>query len=108
MASALKKDDMVVVHRPARTRARAARCSRSCARTDRVIVEGVDRVKRHTEADAAACPQGGIIEKELPIHVSKVMLLDPKTDKPTRVRSGSDKDGKKVRVAVKTRRTIAG
>ena len=47
-------------------------------------------------------PQGGIIEKELPIHVSKVMLIDPKTDKPTRVRIGKDKDGKKVRVAVKT------
>ena len=44
---------------------------------ERVIVEGVNRVKR-TEADPEACPQGGIIEKELPIHVSNVMLIDPK------------------------------
>ena len=47
-------------------------------------------------------PQGGIVDKDMPIHVSKVMLLDAKTDKPTRVRMGKDAEGNKVRVTVKS------
>jgi large subunit ribosomal protein L24 len=58
-------------------------------------------VKRNTKPTPKN-PSGGIIEKEAAIHISNVMLLDTKTDKPTRVRAGSDKDGKKVRVAVKS------
>jgi large subunit ribosomal protein L24 len=68
---------------------------------DRVIVEGVNRVKRH-QKPSQAMPQGGIIEKEMPIHVSNVMLLDTKSDKPTRVRAGEDKDGNKVRVSARS------
>jgi large subunit ribosomal protein L24 len=66
--------------------------------TDRVIVEGVNRVKRH-QKPTQKMPQGGITEKELPIHASNVMPIDTKTNKPTRVRSGKDKDGNKIRVA---------
>jgi large subunit ribosomal protein L24 len=68
---------------------------------DRVIVEGVNRVKRHTKPSQKN-PTGGIIEKEAPIHISNVMLLDPKLDQPTRVRFATDKDGKKIRIAVKS------
>ena len=72
---------------------------------ERVIVEGVNRVKRHTKPTPKN-PSGGIIEKEAGIHLSNVMPLDTKTDKPTRVKMGSDKDGKKVRIAVKSGATI--
>jgi large subunit ribosomal protein L24 len=68
---------------------------------DRVLVEGLGKVKRH-QKPTQKMPQGGIIEKDSPIHVSKVMLVDGKTDKPTRVRVGKDKDGNKVRTSVRT------
>jgi large subunit ribosomal protein L24 len=67
---------------------------------DRAIVSGLNLVKRHQKATQFA--QAGIVEKEAAIHVSNLMLLDSKTDKPTRVKAGVDKDGKKVRVAVKS------
>lgn len=66
---------------------------------DRVIVEGVQKVKRH-QRPTPRMQQGGIIEKEAPVAASNVMLLDPKSEKPTRVRRELDKDGRKVRVAV--------
>jgi large subunit ribosomal protein L24 len=47
-------------------------------------VEGVNMVKKHTKPNAAH-PQGGIVEQEAPIHVSNLMMVDPKTGKPTRI-----------------------
>ena len=73
----------------------------------RVIVEGVNRVKRH-QKPTQKMPQGGITEKEMPIHVSNVMLLDSKSDKPTRVRAGKDKDGNKTRVSARTGTVLEG
>ncbi|AKU26863.1 50S ribosomal protein L24 [Geobacillus sp. DSP4a] len=67
---------------------------------NRVIVEGVNIVKKHSKPSQAN-PQGGIIEKEAPIHVSKVMPLDPKTGEPTRI-GYKIVDGKKVRYAKKS------
>ncbi|WP_225046472.1 50S ribosomal protein L24 [Lacticaseibacillus kribbianus] len=68
--------------------------------TDKVIVEGVNMIKKH-QKPSNANPQGGIVDKEAAIHVSNVMLLDPETDKPTRI--GTEiKDGKKVRIAKKS------
>lgn len=67
---------------------------------DRVIVEGVNIVKKHSKPSQVN-PQGGIINQEAPIHVSNVMPLDPKTDQPTRV-GYKIVDGKKVRVAKKS------
>ncbi|MGG3161662.1 50S ribosomal protein L24 [Geobacillus stearothermophilus] len=67
---------------------------------NRVIVEGVNIVKKHAKPSQAN-PQGGIIEKEAPIHVSKVMPLDPKTGEPTRI-GYKFVDGKKVRYAKKS------
>ena len=69
---------------------------------DRVYVEGLNMVKRHQRPDPdvadARSRRGGVIEKEGPIHVSNVMLLDPKDGKPTRVGIEVE-DGKRVRVA---------
>ncbi|CAM3497085.1 MAG: LSU ribosomal protein L24p (L26e) [Hydrogenibacillus schlegelii] len=64
----------------------------------RVLVEGVNIVKKH-QKPSPQYPQGGIIEKEAPIHVSKVMPIDPKTGKPTRVGYQILPDGRKVRIA---------
>ncbi|MEG8946811.1 50S ribosomal protein L24 [Rosettibacter firmus] len=69
---------------------------------DRVIVEGVNLRKRHTKPNQKN-PQGGIIEKEAPIHVSNVMILDPKTNEPSRIGSKiiiDEKTGKKKRVRI--------
>ena len=64
---------------------------------DRVIVQGVHVVKRHTRPSAGQT--GGIVEKEAPIHISNVAHLDPKSNKPTRVGYKTLEDGRKVRVA---------
>ncbi len=69
---------------------------------NRVIIEGVNLRKRHTKANQKN-PQGGIIEKEAPINVSNVMLLDPKSNKPTRIGAKiiiDDKTGKKKSVRI--------
>ncbi len=68
----------------------------------RVIVEGINLRKRHTKPSQKS-PQGGIIEKEAPIHVSNVMLLDPKTNQPTRLGSQvilDENTGKKKRTRI--------
>ncbi|MBQ3253711.1 MAG: 50S ribosomal protein L24 [Acholeplasmatales bacterium] len=74
-------------------------------KTNKVLVEGVNKVKKH-QKPTQANQEGGIIEKEAPIDASNVMLLDPKTNKPTRVgiKVVTDKKGKetKIRVAKKS------
>ncbi|WP_099352748.1 50S ribosomal protein L24 [Fredinandcohnia onubensis] len=72
----------------------------SFPKKDRVLVEGVNIVKKHSKPSQVN-PQGGIISQEAPIHVSNVMPLDPKSGTPTRV-GYKEVDGKKVRVAKKS------
>ena len=67
---------------------------------DRVIVEGINIVKKHRKASQTN-PTGGILEEAAPIHVSNIMLIDAKTGEPTRVGS-KEKKKKKVRVSKKT------
>lgn len=67
---------------------------------DRVIVEGVNVVSKHTKPDAKH-PQGGIIKQEAAIHISNVQLIDPASNKPTRA-GYKFVDGKKVRYAKKS------
>ena len=67
----------------------------------RAIVEGVNICKKATKPNAQN-PQGGIIEKEAPIHVSNLMVLDPKSGKPTKVGRKADAKGKLVRYAKKS------
>ncbi|HEB99062.1 MAG TPA: 50S ribosomal protein L24 [Thiotrichales bacterium] len=64
---------------------------------DRVIVENINIVKRHTKPNPARGLPGGIIEKEAPIHVSNVMLFNPHTNKGDRVGFRILEDGRKVR-----------
>ncbi len=67
----------------------------------RAIVEGVNLCKKATKPNAQN-PQGGIVEKEAPIHVSNLMVLDPKSGKPTRIGRKEDANGKLVRYAKKS------
>ncbi|MDO4879665.1 MAG: 50S ribosomal protein L24 [Capnocytophaga sp.] len=71
---------------------------------NRAIVEGVNIISKHTKPSAQN-PQGGIIKKEAPIHISNLSLLDPKTGEPTKV--GYElRDGKKVRVSKKSKQVL--
>jgi len=72
------------------------RVKRVLADSNKVIVEGVNLIKRHVKATAQRA--GGILEVEAPLAASKVMPIDPQTGKPTRVRV-KVQDGKKVRIA---------
>ena len=74
-------------------------------KTGRVTVEGVNIVKRHRRARTAD-EQSGIVDFPAPIHASNVMLLDPKSGNPTRVRRQIDEDGTKERIAVKSGEAI--
>jgi len=68
---------------------------------DRVLVEGINMVSKHTKPNSKA-PQGGIIKKEAPVHISNLMVIDPTSGKPTRVgRKLNDKD-KLVRYSKKS------
>ena len=68
---------------------------------ERVLVEGINMVKKHAKPSQIN-PQGGIVNQEAPIHVSNVMIIDPKSGEPTRVGYKME-DNKKVRVAKKIR-----
>lgn len=68
---------------------------------ERAIVEGINMVSKHTKPNAAH-PQGGIIKKEAPIHISNLNVVDPSTGKPTRVGRRRNAEGKLVRYAKKS------
>lgn len=68
---------------------------------DRVLVEGVNIISKHTKPNAKN-PQGGIIKKEAPIHISNVMVVDPSNGKPTRIGRRLNAEGKLVRYSKKT------
>ena len=105
MAAKIKKGDKVVVL-SGKDKGRKGEVVRSMPRESKVVVSGVNVHARHTKPSQAR-PQGGIERKEAPLHVSKVAIQDPKTGKPTRVRF-EDRDGKKVRVAVRSGELIDG
>jgi large subunit ribosomal protein L24 len=92
----LKVGDQVVVI-SGEHKGKRGKVTRVDAEQNRVVVEGIKLVKRHIRAT----PQrpGGILEMEAPIAASKVMLIDPETDKPTRVRYQTNDEGEKIRVA---------
>ena len=74
-------------------------------KTGRVTIEGINIVKKHRKARRAE-EQSGIIEMPAPVHHSNVMLLDPKSGKPTRIKARLDEDGTKERLAVKSGEAI--
>jgi large subunit ribosomal protein L24 len=105
-AQKIRKGDKVVVL-SGKDKGRTGNVIRSMPKDMKVVVEGVNVAARHRKPSQLN-PQGGIERKEAPLHVSKVALADPKTGKPTRVRFETGKDGKKVRVAVKSGELIDG
>ncbi len=90
MAARIRKDDIVEVvsgdHKGARGKVLRVMHDR-----DRVLVEGVNMVYRHVRRDRRN-PQGGRVQKEAPIHISNVMPIDPRSDRPTRVRFQVERD----------------
>lgn len=70
-------------------------------KTGRIVVKGINMIKKHQRARRPE-EESGIIEREAPLHHSNVMLLDPKSGNPTRVRHRVDTDGTKERVAAKS------
>jgi large subunit ribosomal protein L24 len=97
----IKKEDSVIVI-SGNFRGKTGKVLKVFPKENRVIVEGVNIRKRHSKPTQQN-PQGGIIEKEAPINVSNVMLLDPKTNEPTRLGSKlliDEKTGKKKHARV--------
>jgi large subunit ribosomal protein L24 len=97
----IHKNDMVMVI-AGNARGKTGKVLKVYPERERVIVEGVNIVKRHTRPNQRN-PQGGIVQREAPIHVSNVMLLDPKSNEITRVGTRVVKDettGKKRRMRV--------
>jgi large subunit ribosomal protein L24 len=93
----LKVGDLVEVMR-GKDRGKKGKITQILAEDDKVVVEGVNTVTRHTRPTPRN-QQGGKITKDAPIHASKVMPIDPQTGKPTRVRIKTAEDGTKARVA---------
>ena len=96
-------DDVIVL--AGKNRGETGKISRIDRKTDRAYVEGVNIAKRNTKPSAAN-PQGGIVDKVMPLHISNLALVDPKTKKPTRI-GYKVEDGKKVRFAKKSGTVLA-
>ena len=96
----VKKDDTVLII-CGNDKGRRGRVLRVLPEKDRVIVEGARMMKKHTKPTQRD-PQGGIVEREASIHISNVMVVDPKTDAPTRVWRRALDDGRSVRVAARS------
>jgi large subunit ribosomal protein L24 len=99
----IKKGDKVVVI-TGRDRGKVGEVKKVLPDENRVIVDGVNMIKRHTRPSAG--DPGGIVEKEASIHVSNVAYVDPKTDKPTRIGYKTLEDGRKVRYAKRSGEVI--
>src|ERR1051325_10788997 len=94
----VKKNDRVVVI-AGKAKGKIGRVIEVLSRKRKVIVEGVNVVKRHSKANNRTGQQGGIIEREAPIDISNVMLIDPQSGQPTRVGRQLLGDGTRTRIA---------
>ena len=104
-AAKIKKGDKVVVL-SGKDKGKHGEVVRSMPKDGKLVVAGVNIAVRHRKASQAN-PQGGLERREAPIHASKVAIEDPKTGKPTRVRF-EERNGKKVRIAVRSGELING
>jgi large subunit ribosomal protein L24 len=104
-AAKIKKGDKVVVL-SGKDKGRHGEVTQVMPKDGKVLVSGINVHARHTKPTQAR-PQGGIVRVEAPLHISKVAVEDPKTGKPTRVRF-EERDGKKVRIAVRSGELING
>ena len=96
----IRRDDTVQVI-SGNDRGKRGRVLRVIEGGDRLIVEGVRMMKRHTRPTQRD-PQGGIVEREAPISASNVMVICPKTDGPTRIRKTKLEDGRNMRVSARS------
>jgi large subunit ribosomal protein L24 len=98
----IRRDDQVVII-SGKDRGKSGKVLRTDPKKSRVYVEGLNIIKRHEKprstGDMATASPGGIVEKEGPIHVSNVMMLDPKGNKGTRIGVRRTDEGKRVRIA---------
>jgi len=101
----IRKGDQVVVI-SGKDKGKTGKVLRVMPELDRVLVEKLNMVKKH-QRPTAAVREGGIFEREAPLHISKVMPLDPETGKGVRVRTKVEADGSKVRVSAKTGKPLA-
>ncbi|MBU6449424.1 MAG: 50S ribosomal protein L24 [Rhodospirillales bacterium] len=106
MAARIKKGDKVLVISGSSKGARGEVLSVSPAE-NKAVVQGVAVAKHHTKASRMG-QEGGIISREAPVHLSNLALIDPSTDKPTKVGFRVLDDGRKVRVARKSGSAIDG
>ena len=104
MAARIKKGDQVLVITGS-DKGRRGEVLQVMPKQERALVRGVRIVKRHTKPTGMGQP-GGIVEKEAPIHLSNLMLVDPKSSKPTKVGFRVLEGGAKVRVAKATGEVI--
>jgi len=103
--SKIKRGDSVVV-RSGKDKGRTGTVLKVMPKDGKVLVEGINVATRHRKPTQTN-PQGGIDRAPAPMAISKVSIADPKDGKPTRVRF-EERDGRKVRVAVKSGETIDG
>ncbi len=96
----LKKGDKVMVI-AGKNRGKTATIARAFPHEDMILLDGLNLVKRHRKPSAQN-RKGQIVDKPMPIHASNVMLIDPKSGKPTRVKIVRDAEGNRQRVAVKS------
>jgi large subunit ribosomal protein L24 len=106
MAARIRKGDRVEVITGA-DRGKRGEVLQVLPKENRAVVQGVNIAKRHTKPKGMG-QEGGIIAKEATIHLSNIMLIDPKTDKPTRIARRVLDNGSKIRVARATGNTIEG
>ncbi|MBT3278870.1 MAG: 50S ribosomal protein L24 [Phycisphaerales bacterium] len=104
MAARIKKGDMVVVI-AGDDKGKTGEILTVNNKLNKVIVQGVNRVYRHMRPTQKN-PQGGRIQKEMPINASNVMPIDPETSQPTRVRFETSSDGSKQRIAIKSGKSL--
>ena len=97
----IRKNDTVIV-RTGKDRGKRGRVLRVIASTNRLVVEGVNMIKRHTRPNPQKNIKGGIVEREASIHASNVMLVDPDSNEPTRIGMQLQGDGRRVRVTRKS------
>ncbi|MBI5457741.1 50S ribosomal protein L24 [Candidatus Kaiserbacteria bacterium] len=100
----LKKGDKVLVI-AGKNKGQSGAIVRVLTAENKVLLDGINLVKRHRRPSAQN-RKGQIIDKPMPIHASNVMLMDPKTGKPTRIKIVRDADGSRERVAVKSGETL--
>ena len=101
MAVSIRKNDQVVV-RAGKDRGKKGRVLSVVPDKNRVVVEGVNLIKRHTRPNPQRNIKGGIVEREAAIHISNVMLVDPESNEPTRLGSKTLNDGTRVRISRKS------